>query len=94
LSSLYETSGETLSLNGELVLVNVAKFEKALSAIDLSSLKKVDLSRVTRLDSAGIALLLTLRQKTQSLMLVHAPMHLVTMLDLYNLTSQFERVET
>jgi len=93
LSSLYEISGDTLFLTGDLVLVNVAKFEKALRPIDLSSLKKVDLSLVERLDSAGIALLLELRQKIQSLILVHAPAHLVTMLAFYNLTSQFEWVE-
>jgi phospholipid transport system transporter-binding protein len=90
LSGFYEYSAGKLIFTTDLVLSSVAVLHKALSKFDLTAIEQVDLSAVKKLDSAGIALLLELKPASQPLTLVGSPSHLLTLLELYNLETQFE----
>ncbi|UQB42929.1 STAS domain-containing protein [Thiomicrospira microaerophila] len=87
----FEIKAERLIIRSDLVLSRVAELQKRIGQLDLSAVSQLDLSAVKALDSAGIALLLTLQQELKgSLSIISPPAHLVTLLGLYNLESQFK----
>ncbi|WP_044407266.1 STAS domain-containing protein [Thiomicrospira microaerophila] len=93
MSEFFDYSAGRLVFTVDLVLSNVADLYQALTRQDLTSVDQVDLSAVKKLDSAGIALLLELKQMAACLTLIQPPAHLSTLLALYNLEAQFHLVE-